>query len=61
MSRRGAIQAKSGLAEVGIPVNVQVNYDDEKGRVWGDVMRRRRRPVRRRTEGRVVVVAGVAV
>ena len=26
--------------EVDIPVNVQVNYDEEKGRVWGDVMRK---------------------
>ncbi|KAG0129594.1 hypothetical protein HOY82DRAFT_487990 [Tuber indicum] len=31
---------KSGLVEVDIPVNVQVNYDEEKGRVWGDVMRK---------------------
>ncbi|PWW76544.1 hypothetical protein C7212DRAFT_19771, partial [Tuber magnatum] len=31
---------KSGLVEVDIPVNVHVNYDEEKGRVWGDAMRK---------------------
>lgn len=31
---------KSGLVEVDVPVNVHVNYDEEKGRAWGDVLRK---------------------
>lgn len=31
---------KSGLVEVDVPVNVHVNYDEEKGRIWGDVLRK---------------------
>lgn len=31
---------KSGLVEVDVPVNVHVNYDEEKGRTWGDVLRK---------------------
>lgn len=31
---------KSGLVEVDVPVNVYVNYDEEKGRIWGDVLRK---------------------
>lgn len=31
---------KSGLVEVDVPVNVHVNYDEEKGRVWGDILRK---------------------
>ncbi|KAL7268814.1 hypothetical protein RUND412_008545 [Rhizina undulata] len=31
---------KSGLVEVDVPVNVRANYDKEKGRVWGDVLRK---------------------
>ncbi|KAH8149296.1 uncharacterized protein LAJ45_06836 [Morchella importuna] len=31
---------RSGLVEVDVPVNVHVNYDEEKGKVWGDVLKR---------------------
>lgn len=31
---------KSGLVEVDVPVNVHVNYDEEKGRAWGDILRK---------------------
>lgn len=34
------LKPKSGLVEVDVPVNVAVNYDEEKGRVWGDVLRK---------------------
>jgi hypothetical protein len=28
------------MVEVDVPVNVHVNYDEEKGRAWGDVLKR---------------------
>ncbi|KAH0607573.1 uncharacterized protein H6S33_002607 [Morchella sextelata] len=31
---------RSGLVEVDVPVNVHVNYDEEKGKTWGDVLRK---------------------
>ncbi|KAI5795534.1 Sin-like protein conserved region-domain-containing protein [Geopyxis carbonaria] len=31
---------KSGLVELDVPVNVAVNFDEEKGRVWGEVLRK---------------------
>jgi len=34
------LKPKAGLVEVDIPVNVGVNFDQEKGRVWGDVLRK---------------------
>lgn len=34
------LKPKSGLVEVDVPVNVHVNYDEEKGRAWGDVLRK---------------------
>lgn len=34
------LKPKSGLVEVDVPVNVHVNYDEEKGRIWGDVLRK---------------------
>ncbi|RPB04185.1 hypothetical protein L873DRAFT_1628189, partial [Choiromyces venosus 120613-1] len=36
----GRFKPKSGLVEIDIPVNVGANYDEEKGRVWGDMMRK---------------------
>ncbi|TGZ85126.1 hypothetical protein EX30DRAFT_337532 [Ascodesmis nigricans] len=34
------VKAKSGLVEIDVPVNVKYNFDEEKGRIWGDVLRR---------------------
>lgn len=34
------LKPKSGLIEVDVPMNVHVNYDEEKGRIWGDVLRK---------------------
>lgn len=31
---------KAGLVEVDVPVNIAVNFDKEKGKVWGDVLRK---------------------
>lgn len=31
---------RSGLVEVDVPVNVHVNYDEEKGKTWGDVLKK---------------------
>jgi DNA-directed RNA polymerase-3 subunit RPC5 len=33
-------KTKAGLVEVDVPVNVGLNFDQEKGRVWGDVLRK---------------------
>ena len=34
------LKGKAGLVEVDVPVNVGLNFDQEKGRVWGDVLRK---------------------
>ena len=31
---------KAGLVEVDVPVNTALNFDQEKGRVWGDALRK---------------------
>ena len=31
---------KAGLVEIDVPVNTALNFDQEKGRVWGDVLRK---------------------
>lgn len=31
---------KAGLVEVDVPVNTAINFDQEKGRIWGDVLRK---------------------
>ncbi|KAA8901432.1 Sin-like protein conserved region-domain-containing protein [Sphaerosporella brunnea] len=33
-------KTKAGLVEVDVPVNTGLNFDQEKGRVWGDVLRK---------------------
>jgi DNA-directed RNA polymerase-3 subunit RPC5 len=33
-------KTKAGLVEVDVPVNVGLNFDQEKGRIWGDVLRK---------------------
>jgi DNA-directed RNA polymerase-3 subunit RPC5 len=34
------LKSKAGLVEVDVPVNVDVNFNEEKGRIWGDVLRK---------------------
>ncbi|KAF8248555.1 hypothetical protein K440DRAFT_583333 [Wilcoxina mikolae CBS 423.85] len=34
------LKSKAGLVEVDVPVNVALNFDQEKGRAWGEVLRK---------------------